>query len=146
MFSNYLLLFIFNNIKILVYILKISYGFAKTWVNNNRLHILSVLLTSVKQLWRMPVRLHKSNKPHCEHQPNSYQTVWAWLIFGTCISSIRREQCAIFNTLNSSAQERLLASDLLKRLWCQCYIIINMRVHCSQLTLSDINLINSDKT
>lgn len=30
MFSNYLLLFIFNNIKIFVYILKISYGFGKT--------------------------------------------------------------------------------------------------------------------
>ncbi len=82
------------------------------WVNKNRLFILSMPLTSVNRIYRMSFGLHKSNKPHCEHQPNSYQTVWAWLIFATWISSIREEQCAIFNTLNSSAQERLCLAKM----------------------------------
>ncbi len=85
---------------------EISIG--NSWrVNKNRLFILSMPLISVNRLYRMSFGLHKSNKPHCERQPNSYQTVWAWLIFATWISSIREEQCPIFNTLNSSAQERM---------------------------------------
>lgn len=94
-------------VTLLCFPLKKESSIGMPWVNKNRLFILSMPLTSVNRLYRMSFGLLKSNKPHCERQPNSYQTVWAWLIFTTWISSIREEQCAIFNTLNSSAQECL---------------------------------------